>query len=1417
MKERGTGWISDGRAFAQSNHITNEIQMKKPNIFAPIIALIFSIAAAFVSEAQTVLSGDEVARLLSDRDIGATKLVGSRSFAQGSFVLKGAGHDIWGRADSFHFSHLWWDGDGQMVARVLSLQQTDPWAKVGLMIREGLRADSRYVMVALTPTNGVSFQHRTETGGPSSEALRNERISLNESNEGLATGRPTVPYWIKLDRRGNRFTAYCSTDGNLWEWIGTARLDLPQQLYLGLAISSHNPDKSCEAILDNVTVSQPLPTVEEALLGNGDGLRASYFPSSHLRGTPIVRIDSSINFEWNTNPPAMSIDREKFSVRWEGEVQAQFTEIHGIHVTSDDRARLWINGRLLIDDPSGHEALESSGTLRMQAGQKYFVRIEFFQNGGPAVAKLLWSSPSMPKQVIPQSQLYAQPEDQDGDGIPDTWERAFGLSFIDASNGTVDADGDGTTNLEEYRNGTNPLRADRRTAGLPAGWASQTIGNPLTKGNAAYSQGIYLVDGAGGDIWANADAFQFVYKQVSEDVQVIARIVNLEHGDPWAKAGVMVRQGLDGESKHAFIGLTPENGVTFQHRRDTAGATEADSAGPGTAPVWLKLLRRAGIYSAYRSSDGITWEWVASERIEMTNPVYVGLAVSSHRLGETCAARIDSISVEASPPPAMPLVGSGDGLRATYFDLATSNIFERTDSQVDFDWGTGSPLEGIAEDNFSARWEGAVEPQFSEVYAFHLINDDGARLWINGQRIIDSWSDRAATREGAKVILKSGHKYLLKMEFYERTGQALAKLQWSSPSTPRQAIPQSQLYSPHNAAYNAIEDGDGDGMPNRWEVLYGLDPADQSDGSGDADGDQLSNLQEYRSGTNPQNADTDGDGIPDGWEVSHGLNPLDRMDSSQDPDNDGLTNFQEYAAGTNPQSADTDGDGLSDAVETQETRTNPLVTDIQSIITVSELSGASAVNRLGRWTVDGNAIYANDRRGYVEYQLNAPQPGMFRVEIQGTSQRASDRNREFHLLISLDNEYLGRSVLLAGDATEGLAHQITPWLKAGDHRVRIYWDNAAAFRSLRLTAVRLQALEGSDANGNGVQDWAESRLQSLCGVEVAPASSFVSPACVEGRGGFLSMMNVSGGLMARDGAGARWYVNVPLSASNPRTLICSFQNGGMRTTNQIAWRPTNVLQGQDMVVRQGDALLFVAMPPGATNGVMNIVVGGSNYISAVGQPVAHRFPASGAFQVTGTYSPPVGGPQSRSITVKVVASSFGSAPAAWAEKQRLWTCGNLQPNVIVEADPRLKLEEIGEALAGPRRFVLGIGTQDRRQVVARLGTNGPVVDSATVQGFRLYSAFETGVRVIEDYEDGSQLVEMCVVLSPVLPQVTVRLEIQVGGVLFDDGTTIKELTATDFNELGEHRVRFIRPASAKTSVCHTTTVYQSGVFLGIHP
>jgi len=102
-------------------------------------------------------------------------------------------------------------------------------------------------------------------------------------------------------------------------------------------------------------------------------------------------------------------------------------------------------------------------------------------------------------------------------------------------------------------------------------------------------------------------------------------------------------------------------------------------------------------------------------------------------------------------------------------------------------------------DMFSARWEGFIRPRYSEQYTIHVISDDGVRVWIDNDLLIDQWKDQPPTEHSAKVQLEAGRKYPIRVEYYERTGGATLQLAWSSPSQAREVVPASQLYPPNSS------------------------------------------------------------------------------------------------------------------------------------------------------------------------------------------------------------------------------------------------------------------------------------------------------------------------------------------------------------------------------------------------------------------------------------------------------------------------------------------------------------------------------------------------------------------------------------------------------------------------------------------
>ena len=112
------------------------------------------------------------------------------------------------------------------MARVASLQNVDQWTKAGVMIRQDLAGDAPNASAEVTAANGMVFQSRGTRGGAST------------SIEGFAGA---APQWVRVVRSGNTFSGYFSANGTTWTLIGTSTVTMPAQVYVGLAVTSHNP------------------------------------------------------------------------------------------------------------------------------------------------------------------------------------------------------------------------------------------------------------------------------------------------------------------------------------------------------------------------------------------------------------------------------------------------------------------------------------------------------------------------------------------------------------------------------------------------------------------------------------------------------------------------------------------------------------------------------------------------------------------------------------------------------------------------------------------------------------------------------------------------------------------------------------------------------------------------------------------------------------------------------------------------------------------------------------------------------------------------------------------------------------------------------------------------------------------------
>ena len=147
------------------------------------------------------------------------------------------------------------------------------------------------------------------------------------------------------------------------------------------------------------------------------------------------------------------------------------------------------------------------------------------------------------------------------------------------------------------------------------------------------------------------------------------------------------------------------------------------------------------------------------------------------------------------------MLGNGMGLLGQYFidpqgDFDEPPTLTRTDATVNFLWNGGSPDTLLPADYFTVRWTGFVQPLFSETYVFSVSSDDGCRLWVGDNLLIDKWVPQATTQHSAAMSLTAGQKYRIRLEYLEVGGGANVQMFWSSPHQLREVVPKRQLYAP---------------------------------------------------------------------------------------------------------------------------------------------------------------------------------------------------------------------------------------------------------------------------------------------------------------------------------------------------------------------------------------------------------------------------------------------------------------------------------------------------------------------------------------------------------------------------------------------------------------------------------------------
>jgi len=681
------------------------------------------------------------------------------------------------------------DGDGPSLQRsALTVYGNEPtnWFASGITPGAPNVFNQPPSVTILSPTNGAAFavpatiDFTVDVSDPDGSVVRVEYFE-GDIKLGEATNAPWSFTWSNVAVGAHTIVAKARDNG--------------------LAVTSSS----------NVIV-----TVNPPPIGSGIGLRGDYYDNIDFTGARIRRVDPGINFDWGGGAPDPAMGADQFSVRWTGQVQPRFSETYTFYTVSDDGIRLWVNNQLLIDRYFDQGPTEWSGAVALQAGLLYDIRIEYYENGGGAVARLLWSSPNVAKEIIPSEQLYP-PVTSNLPPVITLTSPATGTVFVATSpvNVTADAtDPDGAIfKVEFYANGTK--FAEDNSSPFAVTWTNNAAGN--------FTLTAVAIDDSGITRTSAPVNVRFV-AGFTTNVTLIAT------GSVWK----YLDNGSDQGSAWQAIAF---NDSGWSNGPAQLGYNDGDERtvvgyGPNAAAKYITTyFRHAFVVSNYQAftslnlrllrDDGAVVYLNGSEVYRNNMPAG---AISYTTLASAGVSGTDESTYYPSA------VNPGYLVPGTNVVAVEMHQNSGGSSDISFDF----ELTGVQ--SYIAPYF-TTQPQSQTVAAgsnatFSATASGSASLayqWrFNGTDI--SGATNAVFVRSNSQPAHAGNYALVAANIAGAATSEVATLTVTNPDT------------------------DGDGLPDWWENAYGLNPTNSNDATLDSDGDGMSNLNEFRTATNPTNA-----------------------------------------------------------------------------------------------------------------------------------------------------------------------------------------------------------------------------------------------------------------------------------------------------------------------------------------------------------------------------------------------------------------------------------------------------------------------------------------------------------------------------------------------------------------------------------